>query len=74
MIKSSFVLLVPSDSEFCCLASKNLQAEFFKELNKYTPQFIECFKSRGGRVGKNVMEYLQQITPVSFLSKVITFM
>ncbi|XP_068564353.1 uncharacterized protein [Cebidichthys violaceus] len=34
---------------FCRLSSKNLQAEFFKELDKYTPPFLEIFKSKGGK-------------------------
>ncbi|XP_068566737.1 sterile alpha motif domain-containing protein 3-like [Cebidichthys violaceus] len=51
--------------EFCRLSSKNLQAEFFKELDKYTPRFLEIFKSKGGSVGQKLQEYLQQVTPGS---------
>ncbi|KAK9517351.1 hypothetical protein VZT92_025296 [Zoarces viviparus] len=52
-------------TEFCRLSSKNLQAEFFKELDKYTPRFLEIFKSKGGSVGQKLTEYLRQVTPGS---------
>ncbi|XP_041832751.1 uncharacterized protein LOC121634278 isoform X2 [Melanotaenia boesemani] len=52
-------------AEFLRLSSKNLKIEFFKELDKYTPRFLEIFKSKGGRVGKKLQEYLQHFTPRS---------
>ncbi|XP_051802174.1 sterile alpha motif domain-containing protein 3-like isoform X1 [Acanthochromis polyacanthus] len=51
--------------EFCRLSSKNLNTEFFKELDKYTPRFFEIFKTKGGSVGQKLKTYLQQVTPES---------
>ncbi|KAM4592885.1 sterile alpha motif domain-containing protein 3-like [Odontesthes bonariensis] len=52
-------------AEFCRLSSKNLNTEFFKELDKYIPRFFEIFKSKGGSVGQKLQKYLQQVRPES---------
>ncbi|XP_029372542.1 uncharacterized protein LOC115052529 [Echeneis naucrates] len=52
-------------AEFCRLSSKNLSTEFFKELDKYTPRFLEIFKTKGGSVGQKLQKYLHQVTTES---------
>ncbi|KAM9354907.1 sterile alpha motif domain-containing protein 3-like [Pholidichthys leucotaenia] len=40
-------------AEFCRLSSKNLNTEFFKEVDKYTPRFFEIFKTKGEVLARN---------------------
>lgn len=56
-------------AEFTRVASKDLEQDFFESLDRYTPRFLEIFKSKKGIVGKTLAEILAQVeTRVSFSS------
>lgn len=55
-------LPLPLDSCRVLSFDKNLNSEFYKELDKYTPRFFEIFNTKGGSVGRKLKKYLQQVT------------
>ncbi|XP_026078313.1 uncharacterized protein LOC113056059 [Carassius auratus] len=48
-------------AEFNRISGKNLQAEFFQELDRFTPLFIDIFRAKGGDIGSKLKKILQQI-------------
>ncbi|XP_052444140.1 uncharacterized protein LOC127985963 [Carassius gibelio] len=48
-------------AEFNRISGKNLQAEFFQELDRFTPRFIDIFRAKGGDIGSKLKKILQQI-------------
>ncbi len=48
-------------AEFSRISGKNLQTEFFQELDRFTQRFIDIFKAKGGDIGCKLKKILQQI-------------
>ncbi|XDV22688.1 hypothetical protein PO909_027534 [Leuciscus waleckii] len=48
-------------AEFSRISGKNLQTEFFQELDRFTPRFIDIFRAKGGDIGSKLKKILQQI-------------
>ncbi|KAI2646867.1 Guanylate cyclase [Labeo rohita] len=48
-------------AEFTRIACKNLQNEFFGELDKHTPCLMKIFKSKTGTLGQTLAELLEQV-------------
>uniref|UniRef100_A0A8C2CVT6 Uncharacterized protein n=1 Tax=Cyprinus carpio TaxID=7962 RepID=A0A8C2CVT6_CYPCA len=48
-------------TEFSRISGKNLQTEFFQELDRFTQRFIDIFKAKGGDIGCKLKKILQQI-------------
>ncbi|KTG02200.1 hypothetical protein cypCar_00039925, partial [Cyprinus carpio] len=49
------------EAEFSRISGKNLQTEFFQELDRFTQRFIDIFKAKGGDIGCKLKKILQQI-------------
>ncbi|XP_067276272.1 uncharacterized protein [Pseudorasbora parva] len=48
-------------SEFSRISGKNLQTEFFQELDRFTQRFIDIFRAKGGDTGSKLKRILHQI-------------
>ncbi|XP_056606334.1 uncharacterized protein LOC130424571 [Triplophysa dalaica] len=48
-------------AEFSRISGKNLQSEFFQELDRFLQRFLEIFKAKGGDVGCKLKKILQQV-------------
>ncbi|KAF5900509.1 antigen like protein [Clarias magur] len=59
--------LVLSDSseqlpdKFSRISGKNLESEFFHELDEFTQRFIDIFRSKGGDIGSKLKKILHQL-------------
>ncbi|KAK0136717.1 Sterile alpha motif domain-containing protein 3 [Merluccius polli] len=52
-------------AEFNCVASKNLEGDFYEALDQHTPRFIELFKSKKGTTGQKLTDLMQHINCLS---------
>lgn len=64
--RCAFPLLPPSHifqvcSEFTRVASKNLEEDFFEELDQLVLRFLQLYKERKGVVGQKLTEIMQDI-------------
>ncbi|XP_059423204.1 uncharacterized protein LOC132157978 [Carassius carassius] len=48
-------------AEFNRISGKNLQTEYFQELDRFTPRFIDIFRAKGGDIRSKLKKILQQI-------------
>ncbi|KAF5888930.1 zinc finger and SCAN domain-containing 9, partial [Clarias magur] len=48
-------------AEFTRIACKNLQSEFFGELDRHTPRLMKIFQSKTGTLGQTLSKLLEQV-------------
>ncbi|XP_048859457.1 uncharacterized protein LOC125726959 [Brienomyrus brachyistius] len=48
-------------AEFTRIACKNLQSEFFDELDRHTPRLMKIFRSKTGTLGQTLSKLLEQV-------------
>ncbi|XP_072568870.1 uncharacterized protein [Paramormyrops kingsleyae] len=48
-------------AEYTRIACKNLQSEFFGELDRHTPRLMKIFRSKTGTLGQTLSKLLEQV-------------